>query len=148
MDRKEFIKACGFACAGSIGLAAILQSCAVSKTSTGNIIGSDLLVALSDFETKAGSNIYHKKYILISNKELRFPVCVYRHDAENYSALWLQCPHQGAELQVFGDKLQCPAHGSEFDNKGHVSGGPASSSLRTFPVTIENDQLKISLKAL
>ena len=148
MDRKVFIKKCSMACIGGGAMAALLQSCGISKTLTGNISESDLLVSLSDFETKAAKETHYKKYIIVNNDKLKFPVCVYRRDAQNYSALWLQCPHQGAELQVFGDKLQCPAHGSEFDNKGSVTSGPANANLRSFPVTVENDQLKISLKAV
>ena len=109
---------------------------------------SALAIKSGDFETKAGSEKHYKKYIVVNNDKLKFPICVYRLDAQNYSALWLQCSHQGAELQVFGDKLQCPAHGSEFNNKGSVTGGPANANLRRFPVTVENNQLKISLKAV
>lgn len=58
----------------------------------------------------------------------------------------MQCTHQGAELQVFGDKLQCPAHGSEFSNKGSLENGPADRNLRNFPIIIDNGTLKISLK--
>ena len=58
----------------------------------------------------------------------------------------MQCTHQGSQLQVFGDKLQCPAHGSEFSNQGLVQNGPADQTLRKFPVYIESDFLKISLK--
>lgn len=58
----------------------------------------------------------------------------------------MSCTHQNAELQVFGDKLQCPAHGSEFDNTGRVLNAPADTNLRTFPVTVENNTIKISLK--
>jgi Rieske Fe-S protein len=47
---------------------------------------------------------------------------------------------------VFGDRLQCPAHGSEFSNKGIVGNGPADTNLRTLPVTIQNDNIYISLK--
>ncbi len=61
-------------------------------------------------------------------------------------ALLMRCTHQGTELQVFGDKLQCPAHGSKFANNGDVTNGPASSGLRTFPIVIDNQQLKVSLK--
>jgi Rieske Fe-S protein len=57
----------------------------------------------------------------------------------------MQCTHQGAELQAFGDKLQCPAHGSEFSNRGQVESGPATAPLRTFPVSADNNELKISL---
>jgi Rieske Fe-S protein len=58
----------------------------------------------------------------------------------------MRCTHQGTELQVFGDRLQCPAHGSEFTNTGMVQNGPADDPLRTFPVRIEANTLKIDLK--
>lgn len=148
MDRKAFIKTCSMACIGGGAFTALLQSCGLTKTITGTISENDLLVALSDFETKAGNETHFKKYLIVNNDKLKFPICVYRHDAQNYTALWLQCTHQGAELQVFGDKLQCPAHGSEFNNKGDVTSGPADKDLRSFPITVVYNQLKISLKAL
>ena len=89
-----------------------------------------------------------KKYIVVNNDILQYPICVYRFSEKEYSALWMRCTHQGTELQVFGDKLQCPAHGSEFNNMGAVQNGPADAMLRTFPITIEKNQLKISLKAI
>lgn len=142
------MKNCGMACIGGTAMVALLQSCGISKTLSGSISNSDLLVPLADFETKAGNETHYKKYLVVNNDQLKFPICIYRLDAQNYSALWLQCSHQGAELQVFGDKLQCPAHGSEFNNKGNVTSGPANTNLRSFPVTVENNQLKISLKAV
>ena len=148
MDRKDFIKTCGFACVGGVGMATLLQGCATSKLLDGTIVGDDLVVALSDFETKKGSQGGYKKYIIVRNDILKFPICVYRFSENDYTALWMCCTHQGAELQVFGDKLQCPAHGSEFTSKGVVHNGPADATLRTFPVIIENNQLKISLKAI
>lgn len=146
MDRKEFIKSCGFACIGSVGLAGILQSCSPSRLLSGTIAGDNLLVSLSDFETKNGKETYFKKYIVVQNDILQYPICVYRFSENEYSALWMRCTHQGTELQVFGNRLQCPAHGSEFDNRGGIQNGPAEVKLRTFPITIENGQLKISLK--
>jgi Rieske Fe-S protein len=148
MDRKDFIKSCGFACIGGIGLTTLLQSCGITKQLSGKIVGDNLIVPLSDFETKNGNNTYFKKYLVVQNDILQYPICVYRFNENEYSALWMRCTHQGTELQVFGDKLQCPAHGSEFNNKGGVQNGPADNTLRSFPVTIENNQLKISLKAV
>jgi len=148
MDRKAFIKNCGFTCIGAIGMSALLQSCSGSKILTGKISNDDLLVSLKDFETKNGNNTYFKKYIVVQNDILQYPICVYRKNENEYSALWMRCTHQGTELQVFGDRLQCPAHGSEFDNNGTVQNGPADVKLRAFHVTIEKDQLKISLKAI
>lgn len=148
MHRKDFIKSCGFACLGSAAMGTILQSCTSSKIIGGKISGDELIVPLSDFEASAGNGKHFKKYIVVQNEILQYPICVYRHNENEYAALWMRCTHQGAELQVFGDKLQCPAHGSEFSSKGAVQTGPADSKLRTFAVTIENSQLKISLKAI
>jgi len=148
MDRKDFIKSCGFACLGGAAMAALLQGCTSTKIMNGIIAGDDLIVPITDFETRAVNQIHYKKYVVVQNDMLQYPICVYRHNENEYAALWMRCTHQGAELQVFGDKLQCPAHGSEFNNKGAVQTGPADSKLRTFPVTIENSQLKISLKVI
>lgn len=148
MDRKDFIKTCGVACIGGVGLAAMLQSCGATKLMSGQIAGDNLIVPVSDFETKNGKGIYFKKYIVVQNDLLQYPVCVYRFNENDYAALWMRCTHQGTQLQVFGDRLQCPAHGSEFDNRGGLQNGPAEVKLRTFPVTIENNQLRISLKAV
>jgi Rieske Fe-S protein len=63
-----------------------------------------------------------------------------------YTAVWMRCSHQGAELQASGDQLQCSAHGSEFSNKGKVTNGPADTDLRTFPVTVSNNELFIDLR--
>ena len=145
MDRKDFFKSvCGFACIGS---ALSFQSCTTTKIMNGNIIGDDCIIPLSDFETNTGTERKFKKYIVVTNQILQYPICVYRHSEQEYTALWMRCTHQGTELQVFGDTLQCPAHGSEFNNKGSVQNGPADNKLRSFPVLIENGRLKISLKA-
>jgi len=148
MNRKDFLKTCGFACLGGSAMVILMQSCTVTKTITGNIENSDLMVAISDFESVSDNKITFKKYVIINNDVLKFPICVYRIEENKYNALWLECTHQGNEVQVFGDKLQCPAHGSEFSNSGLVTNGPADRNLRTFPVTIEGNYLKISLKAV
>lgn len=148
MDRKDFLKNCGMTCLGFASVPLIFQGCGLSKSLTGKIDQSDLIVSLSDFQTNTGEQIHYKKYIVVNNEEIKFPICIFRETSTNYTAIWLQCSHQGAELQVFGDKLQCPAHGSEFNREGIVTNGPASNNLRTFPVTVAKNELRISLKAV
>ena len=148
MNRKDFLKTCGFACLGGSAIVTLMQSCTVTKTISGNIENSDLMVAISDFESVSDDKIIFKKYVIINNDVLKFPICVYRIEENKYNALWLECTHQGNEVQVFGDKLQYPAHGIEFSNSGLVTNGPADRNLRTFPVTIEGNYLKISLGAV
>lgn len=146
MNRKEFLKTCGFGCLATITGISLLQSCSSSQVLSKEIKGSDILVPITDFETTSNGKTDYKKYVIIQNEILQFPICVYRFSETEYKALLMKCTHQGAELQVFGDKLQCAAHGSEFSNKGVVESGPANSNLRDFPILIENNILKISLK--
>lgn len=121
----------------------LVESCGSTKIVSGTIYKSDLVVPVSSFLIKENR---YRKYIVVHNDQLSYPVCIYRFSENEYSALFMRCSHQGAELQVFGDKLQCPAHGSEFTSKGVVRNGPADTNLRTFPVTIQKDQINISLK--
>ncbi len=146
MDRRKFISSSCISCLGGGLLLSLLESCGSTKIITAAIKDTDMIVLLSDFEIKKSSKKEFKKYLVVQNEILQHPICVYRFDENTYKALLMKCTHQGTELQVFGDKLQCPAHGSEFNNQGKVENGPASDPLRTFPITIEGNQLKISLK--
>jgi Rieske Fe-S protein len=123
-----------------------LGGCAAVKYSAGTIKNSDLLVPLEDFTEPLQAGVQYRKFVIASNDQLKFPLCIFRFSNTDYQALWLQCTHQGNELQVFGDKLQCPAHGSVFDARGNVTNGPADKPLRSFPVRIDGEYLKISLK--
>ncbi len=145
MDRKKFIKSCGLACIGSLTLGPILQSCTAVKMISGTIVKDDIVMNISDFTTSSGTPI---KYVILHNDMLKFPICVYNINSDKYSALLMRCSHQGNELTAYGDKLQCSAHGSEFDKYGHVTNGPADKQLRVFPVRKESQQLKISIKAV
>jgi Rieske Fe-S protein len=147
MDRKHFIKTCGVACMGGIGITTLVPGCGTSRWLHGKIAGDDLIVPVDDFQINKGKQNGFRRSLIIQHDRLQYPICVFRFSENEYAALWMRCTHQGTELQVFGDTLQCPAHGSEFTNKGMVQSGPADAKLRTFPVTLENNQLKISLKA-
>jgi Rieske Fe-S protein len=113
---------------------------------TASMVGSDLTVPLSEFEFLKKDQLQFRNYLVVQNDQLLYPVGVYRLSSTNYTALWMRCTHQGTELQAFGDKLHCPAHGSEFNKSGGVENGPAENPLRTFPVVVADGQLKISLK--
>lgn len=144
MNRKNFIlKSCA-ACLGASSVAAMLSSCATTRFANGKLIEDGLLIDVKEFALKEKNK--YRLYVVVRNDELLFPICVYRFNDKDYSAIWMQCAHQGAELNVAGDYLQCPAHGSEYDNKGRVTNGPADRNLRTFSVTINNNQLFIDLR--
>src|SRR6478609_270172 len=143
MNRRKFIATGCISCLSGGLMLSMLESCSSTKMINASIIDADMIVPLKHFAVKES----FKKYLVVQNDQLQYPICVYRFDENTYQALLMKCTHQGAELQVFGDKLQCPAHGSEFNNHGKIESGPASTPLRVLPVTIGNDHIKISLKA-
>ena len=143
MQRKNFIKTCGLACLGTTALGLFLQGCTSIKNISVPLADGNLVLAKIDFLKNGG--FYN--YIVVNNSQLRFPIVIFRFSEEKYSALYLQCSHQGNELNVYGDKLVCSAHGSEFDNKGNATKGPAADPLLSLPVQIGNNNILISLKS-
>ena len=144
MDRKEFIKTCGYTCFGATSIGVLLQSCVSSKNIIANITDDNLIVPKADFI----KDEEYIKYVIVRNENLQFPIYLFRFSENEYSALYLQCTHQGNELNAYGDKLVCSAHGSEFNNRGIATNGPATDHLRTFPVQIDNQNIQISLKKI
>jgi Rieske Fe-S protein len=145
MNRKTFLQTCSAGCLGFAAFSTLLQGCSSAKIITSPIEGDYLVVPVTAFEVVKKDMKKYLPVIIVQNDTLRYPISVYRFAEGDYTALLMRCTHQGTELQVFGDKLQCPAHGSEFETSGKVSNGPADKDLRTFPITIAGDQLKISL---
>jgi Rieske Fe-S protein len=146
MTRKDFIVNTCALCASATGMTALLTSCTASHYISGTMNKDGLILSGDEFKIIQKGNTAYRSFIIVRNDALKFPICVYRISDIEYSALWMRCTHQGAELQASGDVLQCPAHGSEFNNRGQVRNGPANNSLRTFPVTITNNELFIDLR--
>jgi len=144
MNRKEFLVKSCTACIGVTALSTIVSSCAATQFANGKLTKDGILIDVNEFALKDKDK--YRLYIVIRNEELLFPICVYRFSDTDYTAIWMQCAHQGAELNVAGDYLQCPAHGSEYSNRGKVTNGPADRDLRTFPVTLNNNQIFIDLR--
>jgi len=145
MNRNEFIVRCA-ACLGLTGIAVALPGCSSARYIDATIDGSVMLLPLSAFDVvdKSG-NTKALNYVVAQNEKLEYPISVFRLPNGDYSALLMRCTHQGTELQVFGDRLQCPAHGSEFTNRGVVANGPADTNLRMFPLKLDGNTLRVNL---
>ena len=146
MNRRNFIKQSCTACLSITAISVIATSCVATKYMTGNLVKDGLVLNKEDFKIKQNGGTAYSSFIIVRNDALKFPVCVYRFSDNEYSALWMQCTHQGAELQASGDTLTCPAHGSEFDNKGSLRNGPADANLKSFPVTVNNNEIFIDMR--
>ncbi len=143
MNRKEFIQSCTFSCLGLLGAAALLQNCTPSKYIQVSRENDQLKVAKSEFVNLKKNKT--SKYLIVKANTIPYPIVVYRFSDTDYTALLLQCSHQGSELNVNGDILTCPAHGSEFGNKGEVIQGPADQKLQNYKVTSDADHIYINL---
>jgi Rieske Fe-S protein len=146
MDRRTFTKAC-IGCIGGAIIPSVLTSCQSTYYTSGSLEANGISVPTSEFSYLKKDKPVFRQYILVRNESLEFPIYVYRFSDKEYSAVLMKCTHQGAELQASGDHLHCPSHGSEFNNKGLLSQGPAEKNLRSFKVSATNDKIFIDLRS-
>jgi 3-phenylpropionate/trans-cinnamate dioxygenase ferredoxin component len=70
----------------------------------------------------------------------------------NFFAIDNVCTHDGGPLgegQVFGQAVECPRHGARFDVKsGRAIALPAVVPVKTYPVQIEGDDIKVDVDPL
>jgi len=65
-------------------------------------------------------------------------------EREGFAAISLTCTHLGCTVRTSDAGFECPCHGSQFDNDGAVTGGPAPSSLPWYQVSIApNGELEV-----
>jgi len=91
MLRKDFIKSCGFACLGGTLSAILLEGCASHKSIAGQLHDEYIELPLTEFEVGNGRQKQYKKYLIVNNSALQYPIAVFRLSADDYSALWMSC---------------------------------------------------------
>jgi Rieske Fe-S protein len=134
-------------CVSGAMLPPLLSRCQSTHYATGHVEPNGISVPKSEFTYLKKDQPMTRTYIIVQNESLTFPLYLYRFSENEYSAVLMKCTHQGAELRASGDHLHCPSHGSEFDNKGKLSQGPAEKDLRSFPVVVDADKIFIDLRS-
>ena len=76
MERLQFIKSCGAICIGGVAISALFQNCASIKMLDRTIEGDNLIVPVHDFEIRDKEELRFKKYIIVQNQQLKYPICV------------------------------------------------------------------------
>lgn len=145
MDRKAFIKTCGFSCLSMLGIAGVLESCTPTKYIQGQLLNNKLGVNKTDFLKENKDESKKRHFIIVRAEGVNYPIVLYRFSEADYVAMLLQCPHQNMELNVNGDLITCSAHGSEFNNKGEVITGPAEQGLKHYTITQDTEKIYIHL---
>jgi Rieske Fe-S protein len=67
-------------------------------------------------------------------------------DAREFVVLSAICTHQGCTVDIQGQQLVCPCHGSTYDRRGQVLRGPAERPLATLPAVVVNGVLEIRVR--
>ena len=137
MTRRDFVIGCT-GCAVAIGVAGCTAVNPVPLLEADAQGGIPLAGVLD----KAGDQI---KVRLPDAPEL---VLVWK-SAQGYGAASIVCTHRGSEVHfsVQAGTLDCPSHGSRFDQDGKVVEGPAKKPLKPYQVTVEGDRLRLRPKA-
>jgi Rieske Fe-S protein len=143
MERSEFISK-GLGCIGAFACGVLFSGCTISKTLSVVAMDGQLRLNESDFRHERNPDKW-LAYVIVESKSLDDPLVVYRYSLSEYRAFLLKCTHQGTRLDVHGDLISCPAHGSEFDKTGVVINGPAAIPLKEFPVELRGNQITIRL---
>jgi len=141
MQRRDFIKDCTLLCVAGIGLSVLMQSCGTIHYAASTSETNKIKIKKTEFtDAKNGE----RKFVVIKNEKLEFPICLYKKPTE-YVALYMQCSHQGCELNPNKTSLVCPCHGSEFSTEGKVLSAPADKDLKQFKVTTDNENIYIEI---
>jgi Rieske Fe-S protein len=123
-----------------------LSACSGIRYIDGVISSDKLSVPKSAFvEVKKDKTINHK-FVVIRNPQLKYPVSVYQAGDGDFKAFYMQCTHQGCEINAYETQFVCPCHGSEFNLDGKVLQGPAEKDLVEFKVTADVNNIAVHLK--
>jgi|JI9StandDraft_2_1071091.scaffolds.fasta_scaffold487303_2 nitrite reductase/ring-hydroxylating ferredoxin subunit len=142
MERRSFLRLSGMGtCAAATGMLS-LAGCASIPHVLATAGEGGWRVRKDAFAIEGKDSF--RRSIIVEVQGLEAPVIVYRNGDQDHIALLMRCTHKNAELNVSGDQLTCPAHGSAFSNSGAVLEGPASQPLKRFPVTYAGGDLVIA----
>lgn len=145
MERREFLKHTGIMCLSCVGASALLQNCSTAHYAQSNIEGNKITVKKTEFaQIKKDKTVQHS-YVLVKSDKLQAPVYLHKFGETDYTALLMVCTHKGCEVNPHGEHLICPCHGSEFSTRGKVQNPPAEEDLKSYKVTLDNENIYIWL---
>jgi len=132
MDRRTFLTALGL---GGVGFSALIAA-------VGNLL---YLKPAVDYGPptviRAGKPDEYKEGIKEVMEDQRVVIV---RDKRGFAAISITCTHLGCPVRTSDAGFECPCHGSQYDNDGFVTGGPAPRPLDWYQVSIApNGELEI-----
>lgn len=130
MERNEFLKVIGLACAGCA-----LESCSSDDPEPLKIdFTVDITVAPNTALQNAGGTLSRDGVIVARVST-----------APDFVALAQACTHQGTSVnfQLAQNSFVCPNHGSKFSTSGAVQLGPATKALQKFNTQVTGNNVRV-----
>lgn len=136
IDRREFVTRCS--CAGAL---LALGGCVAMVTHPVPVVDGRVAISLAQFPDLA----MPLGAIKIQPAQLEDPLYVLAQPGGEFLAVSPICTHRGCTVDVQGERLVCPCHGSTYDRAGNVLRGPAQRTLTSYPVNRRGDMLTITV---
>ena len=136
LDRRGFVSACA-SCAAAL----LLGGCASLVTHPVPVSAGHIRLRLSAYPelgTRDGA-------IRIQPDGVADPLYVLATGDGAFTVVSPICTHLGCTVDVHGERLVCPCHGSTYDRAGNVLKGPAQRALTRYPTAVSGDELTITL---
>lgn len=130
LRRREFIGLCACAAAGSMLVACASVLVRHVPVSNGRV---ELPLVQYPELSQAGAALE-----ILPEGQTK-PLIVIVDASGKHSVISSECTHKGCTVEVQGERIVCPCHGSTYDRKGDVLKGPAQRSLRRYPSRLTND---------
>jgi Rieske Fe-S protein len=132
IDRREFVVSC------AVAGAALLAGCASLVTHPVPMAAGRVRLRVADYPDLQRPDGAIK--ILPQGQD--DPIYVLA-SGEEFIAVSPICTHRGCTVDVHGERLVCPCHGSTYSRAGSVLKGPAQRALTRYPVERSGDSLTI-----
>ena len=142
IDRRDFVRRATGALSAT-PLAELLAGCAALAARSVPMREGKLHLAFTHYpelETPGGS-------LKLAPVGFETPVYVLALGRGEFAALSPICTHLGCTVEIQGNRIVCPCHGSNYDREGRVLQGPAERALTRYATSIDDGVLVIDLRA-
>jgi cytochrome b6-f complex iron-sulfur subunit len=142
-SRRDLLKGLGVAIAGGMLLEACAQQGSSLPSASTSMCGASLCIDLTEAANAALTQVNGALLIDSSNDT----IMVIRATDTTVIALSAICTHAGCSMDFVpaSHLLNCPCHGSQFDEDGQVVRGPARRALRGYTATLASNVITITL---
>ena len=139
--RRQFLKTLGGVIISSAGAPILLNGCAGLATIRAQLDGNQIKLATTETQALSVPN----GILVVKAPQLPGPIILRNLPEVGIIAVSSICSHRGCEVRPMPHSLQCPCHGSEYDEFGEVLEGPATQPLKRYEIEETGDSLIIKV---